>query len=48
MATPAATLPREKPYHHGDLRDALVKAGESALAELPLQEVSLREIAFQS
>ena len=34
-----------KPYHHGDLRDALLTAGEGALADLPLAEVSLREIA---
>ncbi len=34
-----------KPYHHGDLRDALLQAGEQALADLPLAEVSLREIA---
>lgn len=36
---------RQKPYHHGDLREALLLAGESALADLPLQDVSLREIA---
>jgi AcrR family transcriptional regulator len=34
-----------KPYHHGDLRDALLNAAEAALAEMPLEEVSLREIA---
>ena len=34
-----------KPYHHGDLRQQLLVAGEAALAELPLAEVSLREIA---
>jgi AcrR family transcriptional regulator len=33
------------PYHHGDLREALLMAAESALEELPLQEVTLREIA---
>jgi AcrR family transcriptional regulator len=35
----------KKPYHHGDLREALLAAGESALEELPLEDVSLREIA---
>ncbi len=35
----------KKPYHHGGLRDALVAAGEQALAEMPLEQVSLREIA---
>jgi AcrR family transcriptional regulator len=33
------------PYHHGDLRDSLLAAAEQALAELPLQHVTLREIA---
>jgi AcrR family transcriptional regulator len=40
MVTPVKT-----PYHHGDLRDSLLMAAEQALAELPLQQVSLREIA---
>lgn len=34
-----------KPYHHGDLREQLIAAGEAALAELPLADVTLREIA---
>lgn len=34
-----------KPYHHGDLREKLLIAGEEVLAELPLAEVALREIA---
>jgi AcrR family transcriptional regulator len=40
-------MPRKtkKPYHHGDLRDALLTAGEEALATLPLAGVTLREIA---
>jgi AcrR family transcriptional regulator len=32
-------------YHHGDLRDALLRAAEEALSAMPLEEVSLREIA---
>lgn len=34
-----------KPYHHGDLREQLLLAGEAALAEMPVELVSLREIA---
>jgi AcrR family transcriptional regulator len=34
-----------KPYHHGDLREQLLLAGEAALAEIPVEAVSLREIA---
>lgn len=43
--TLAAPHQAKKPYHHGDLREALIIAGESALEELPLEQVSLREIA---
>jgi AcrR family transcriptional regulator len=32
-------------YHHGDLRETLLLVTERALAELPLQDVTLREIA---
>jgi AcrR family transcriptional regulator len=35
----------KKPYHHGDLREHLITSGEAVLAEMPLQEVSLRAIA---
>jgi AcrR family transcriptional regulator len=41
----APTHLAKKPYHHGDLREALLIAGESALENLPLEDVSLREIA---
>jgi AcrR family transcriptional regulator len=34
-----------KPYHHGDLYEQLLHAGEQALAEMPIEKVSLREIA---
>ena len=34
-----------KAYHHGDLHEKLLKAGEEALAKMPVEEVSLREIA---
>ena len=39
---PTAT---QKPYHHGDLREQLLLAGEQALLEMPIDDVSLREIA---
>lgn len=35
----------KKPYHTGDLREKLLLAGEQALAEIPVEAVSLREIA---
>jgi AcrR family transcriptional regulator len=35
----------QKPYHHGDLREQLLLAGEQALAEMSVDQVSLREIA---
>lgn len=34
-----------KSYHHGDLREQLLVAGEQALAQMPIDDVSLREIA---
>ncbi|MDE2385178.1 MAG: TetR/AcrR family transcriptional regulator [Alphaproteobacteria bacterium] len=34
-----------KPYHHGHLREQLLAAGEQALGEMPVEQVSLREIA---
>ncbi len=37
--------PEQKSYHHGHLRESLLNAAEEALAELPLEQVSLREIA---
>jgi AcrR family transcriptional regulator len=35
----------QKPYHHGDLREQLLLAGEQALLDMPIDDVSLREIA---
>src|SRR3954462_1379067 len=34
-----------RPYHHGNLREALLKAGERALEEHGAQNLSLRELA---
>jgi len=42
--TPAHT-DREKPYHHGDLRAALIRAGLAILAEEGVQALSLRAAA---
>jgi AcrR family transcriptional regulator len=36
---------REKPYHHGDLRAALIRAGLAILAEEGVQALSLRAAA---
>ncbi|HEV2461595.1 MAG TPA: TetR/AcrR family transcriptional regulator, partial [Ktedonobacterales bacterium] len=47
MATEMATAhtDREKPYHHGDLRAALIRAGLAILAEEGIQALSLRAAA---
>lgn len=34
-----------KPYHHGDLKNTLIAAGIAALDEMPVDQISLREIA---
>ena len=36
---------RGKPYHHGNLREALVSCGKVQLAEVGLADISLRRIA---
>lgn len=38
-------MTEKQPYHHGDLREALLRAAADALNEMPVEEVSLREIA---
>jgi AcrR family transcriptional regulator len=40
-----AEAPSPKPYHHGDLHERLIAAGEEALATMMVEQVSLREIA---
>ncbi len=42
---PESSKAKKKPYHHGDLREELLTAGELALAEIPFESVTLREIA---
>lgn len=36
---------KSKPYHHGDLRNALIQAGLELLAEGGVQELDLRKVA---
>src|SRR4051794_36901136 len=48
-STPTATMPDvttvARPYHHGNLREALLDAGERALESAGAQSLSLRELA---
>lgn len=39
------TDPRERPYHHGSLRSALIEAAEAVIAERGVDGFSLREAA---
>jgi AcrR family transcriptional regulator len=41
----ATTQPHERPYHHGDLRRAIIKAALEILRETQSLEFSLRELA---
>ena len=41
----AKTQPHERPYHHGDLRRAIVKAALEILSETQSLDFSLRELA---
>ena len=41
----AKTQPHERPYHHGDLRRAIVKAAVEILSETQSLDLSLRELA---
>lgn len=44
--SPVAPTPGvERPYHHGDLRAALLAAGEAELAERGMEAFSLRQVA---
>jgi AcrR family transcriptional regulator len=40
-----STSPRPAPYHHGDLRRALIEAGLALLAEQGPEQLSLRAVA---
>ncbi|MGW4846836.1 TetR/AcrR family transcriptional regulator [Nocardia brasiliensis] len=37
--------PQQKPYHHGDLRAALLQEAESALRQVGVERLSLREVS---
>jgi len=43
-----AALPTRAAYHHGSLRNALIEAAESVLAERGVEGFSLREVARRS
>jgi AcrR family transcriptional regulator len=45
MATEQAQGQAERPYHHGNLRTALLDAAERTVRERGVQELSLRELA---
>jgi AcrR family transcriptional regulator len=44
----ALAMSDEKPYHHGDLRAALLAAAETELAEKGVEAFSLRQVAKRS
>jgi len=44
MSEPRSNVP-ERPYHHGDLRRAIVTAALDILSETQSHEFSLRELA---
>ena len=45
MASERAPQPTERPYHHGNLRSALLAAAEHTVRERGVQALSLRELA---
>ena len=45
MAVERADQPSERPYHHGNLRSALLAAAERTVRERGVQDLSLRELA---
>jgi AcrR family transcriptional regulator len=45
MAIERADQPSERPYHHGNLRSALLAAAERTVRERGVDELSLRELA---
>ena len=40
-------MPKKKTYHHGDLKNALIKAGVEILAKDGVSGLSLRKVAMQ-
>ena len=45
MVTVSTSLAKERSYHHGDLRSALIQGGLNALESAPIEELSLRALA---
>ncbi len=45
MTTDRAEQPTERPYHHGNLRSALLAAAERTVRERGVENLSLRELA---
>lgn len=45
MITVSTSNPAKAPYHHGDLRSALIEAGLKALETTALADLSLRQLA---
>ena len=45
MTIDHAQQPTERPYHHGNLRSALLAAAERTVRERGVQDLSLRELA---
>jgi AcrR family transcriptional regulator len=45
MTIASAHQPTDRPYHHGNLRSALLAAAERTVRERGVQELSLRELA---
>ncbi|MEM5454975.1 TetR/AcrR family transcriptional regulator [Paraburkholderia phytofirmans] len=43
--SPKSSIPKNADYHHGNLRNALIEAGRSALMEVSAQDLSLRYLA---
>ncbi len=46
-AKPPKTAPAEQRYHHGNLREELVRSGKAMLEQVSLADLSLRQIAAE-
>lgn len=48
MSRSAPATRKKKPYHHGDLKNALIEAGVAILSEEGVQGLSLRKVAHRA
>jgi len=48
MVTVSTLQSKDRAYHHGDLRSALVEAGLRALENAPIEDLSLRALAREA